>query len=102
MNLINRLNKEFTETIKMQIWQTKKIQKNNLNAIYFVKKSLDFLSSNDKIINILLVNKEWENNLRKKIYKIYLKELSLKNIDKRAQIWISFLKINSVIKFFFN
>lgn len=67
---------------------------NKLGRIHAIWLALDFLSYDDKLINILLVSKEWNNKLQRKVYQLALSSPDEKlTIKKRITIWTSILKI---------
>ena len=63
-------------------------------VVYAVSLALDYLSSDDNLLNIMLVNREWKRKLSKKLYKLRLSETDEKiTIQTRLHVWKSILKL---------
>ena len=97
----NDLKKEILIQINKNNSDIQLKRKKKYGNLYVIIKCLEFLPLNKNILNLLLVSKNWNQKLYKKIYKLFL----LKNIEndflkkKRIEIWLSVLKYVYKIKY---
>jgi hypothetical protein len=74
---------------------TKKFQK--MGKLLAISLAIEFLSPEDNLLNILLVNKAWRKALEKKVYRVALSATDEKlSQNKRLELWLSIIKLNDV------
>jgi len=74
----------------------RKIEKKG-RKLYAVYLALDYLSYNDNLVDIMLVNREWKKKLSKKLFKLRLSEIDEKiTVQTRLKVWKSILKLDQI------
>lgn len=87
-------NVEFYKKVNNRTERHKRKLEKRGRVLYAVSLALDYLSSDDNLVNIMLVNREWKRKLSKKLFKLRLSEPDEKiTIQTRLIVWKSILKL---------